>query len=61
MKLADIGLDPKPADWLEVGLRLSKPDAERVRQLMARPGTHFTYFGQACRYLVEKGLEAEGL
>ncbi len=61
MRLSDIGIDPKPGEWLEVGLRLSKPDAERVRQLMARPGTHFTYFGQACRHLVEKGLEAEGL
>ena len=61
MKQADLGIDRKETEWLHVNVRLTRPDAERVRKLMDDPRHAFTFFGQACRYLVQKGLEAEGL
>ncbi len=62
MKQSDLGITPAGKEYLSVGLRLATEDVERVRRLMERRDfPSFTFFGQACRYLVRKGLEAEGL
>lgn len=61
MKLSDVGITRNKEERVHVGLRLSRHDVERALKLMDDPAHGFTYFGQVARYLVQKGLDAEGL